>query len=189
LRAGAAKPAAVATPSGPKVTTKLTIYPDDAPIAPTPAPTGNVQTYGKRIALARGWVDSAVDIKLYSLAAAQFTIPASEQTKNRGFTIALFESEKHRRSRVLAWDASATLAGNVVSVMNENDPITLRRNVGYFFVLYGDDMGPVPTPQGSYPGANNPVLGGSPGPNGVPSPGAVPSVTPFPQASNVIGPH
>lgn len=194
IRAGAsAHPNAVATPSGPKITTKMTIYPDDAPAAPTPQPTGNVQSYGKRVALARGWVDSAVDLKLYSLAAAHFAIPTSEQTKSRGFTIALFQSAKHRKSSVLAWDANASLSGNVVSVMNENDPITLKKHTGYFFVLYGDDIGPVATPQGAYPGANNPALNGSPGPGGVPlPPGAptpVPSITPFPQSSNIIGPH
>jgi hypothetical protein len=192
LRAGSsARPNAV-TPTGPKVTTKTTIYPDDAPVAPTPQPTGNVQSYGKRIALARGWVDSAVDLKLYSLAAARFTIPVSEQTKNRGFTIVLFQSEKHRKNKVIAWDGTASLSSNVVSVMNENDPITLKKHVGYFFVLYGDDIGPAPTPQGSYPAANNPALG-PPGPSGAPGapggPTPFPTVTPFPQSSNVIGPH
>jgi hypothetical protein len=171
----------------------MTIYPDDAPAAPTPQPTGNVQSYGKRVALARGWVDSAVDLKLYSLAAARFAIPASEQTKARGYTIALFQSGKHRKSSVLAWDANASLSGNVVSVMNENDPITLKKHTGYFFVLYGDDIVPVATPQGAYPGANNPALNGSPGPGGVllppGAPTPVPSITPFPQSSNIIGPH
>jgi hypothetical protein len=178
-------PKAAATPTGPRIALKTTSYPDDAPAAPTPQPTGNVQNFAKRVALVRGSLMSRTDLKLYSLAAARFTIPTAEQTKGRGFTIALYESLKKRKSKLLVWDTNATLTGNVVGLPTENDPITLKRNVGYFFILYGDDVTPLPTPQGSYPASANGVIG-SPGPGGATP---FPTVTPFPQSTSIIGPH
>ena len=172
-----------ALPSGPKVDTKTTIYPEDAPAAPTPQPTGSVQSYPHRAPLVRGWILSRVPVTLYSLAAARFTIPTQEQTKGRGYTIALFESQKHKKNRLIAWDPAAVVADRSISAASvATEPIPLKKNVGYYFVLYGDDLGPVPTPTGSFPAANNPVLG-SPGPGTLlvtPSPGVTPSPTPTP---------
>ena len=178
------KAKAAATPSGPKIDTKTTIYPEDAPVAPTPQPTGNVQSYAHRTPLVRGWIISRVPVTLYSLAAVRFTTPNSELTKNRGFTIALFESLKHRKNKLVASDPAAVLADGVISASNvAPEPISLKKNVGYSFVLYGDDVGPVPTPTGSFPPANNPLLG-SPGPGGAPNPGGTINLVPVTPGPN-----
>lgn len=183
-----AKPKAAATPSGPKIDTKTTIYPEDVPAAPTPQPTGNVQAYAHRTPLVRGWLLSRVPLTLYSLAAARFTIPTQEQTKGRGYTIALFESQKHRKYRLIAWDPAAVVADNSISAASvATEPIPLKKNVGYYFVLYGDDLGPAPTPTGSFPAANNQVLG-SPGPGTLFST-PIPGVTPSPASTPVTIPH
>jgi hypothetical protein len=107
-----ASPKASASPhpagTGPKIETKLVVYPDYAPDAPTPEPTGNVQTYSKRKAIVRGYISPAVDVALYGLGAARFTIPASEQTPNRGFTVAIFSASKKHKPQLIASDTSAT---------------------------------------------------------------------------------
>ncbi len=175
------RPKAAATPSGPKIDTKTTIYPEDAPAAPTPQPTGNVQSYAHRTPLVRGWIMPRAPLTLYSLAAVRFTIPAQEQTKARGFTIALFESLKHRKTHLLAWDPAAALADNAVSAAAvASEPIALKKNVGYYFVLYGDDLGPVPIPSGSFPPANNPLLGSPTPGTSIATPPAIPGVAPVP---------
>jgi len=182
------KPKTTATPSGPKIDTKTTIYPEDVPAAPTPQPTGNVQAYAHRTPLVRGWIFSRVPLTLYSLAAARFTIPTQEQTKGRGYTIALFESLKHRKTRLIAWDAAAVVADNSISAASvATEPIPLKKSMGYYFVLYGDDLGPLPTPTGSFPAANNPLLG-SPGP-GTLLVTPIPGLTPFPASTPVTIPH
>jgi len=114
-------------------------------------------------------------------AAVRFTIPAQEQTKARGYTIALFESLKHGKTRLLAWDPVAALAENAVSPATAaRAPIALKKNVGYYFVLYGDDLGPVPTPSGSFPPANNRLLGSPTPGTPIATPSAIPSITPAP---------
>jgi len=186
--AGGGKPKSAATPSGPKIDTKTTIYPEHAPAAPTPQPTGNVQSYAQRTPLVRGWILSRTPLTLYSLAAVRFTIPPSEQTKGRGYTISLFQSLKHRKNRLIASDPSAVLAADAISAATvATEPISLKKNVGYFFVLYGDYNGPAPAPTGSFPAANNPVLG-SPGPGGLPAT-PIPGVTPFPSPTQVTVPR
>jgi hypothetical protein len=86
-------PSPSASGPGPKITTKTTIYPDDAPGAPTPIPTGEVQTFVKRAAIVRGFVEpEAADVPIYGLGAVRFTLPSTELLPKRGFTIALFES-------------------------------------------------------------------------------------------------
>lgn len=185
-----ASPSASSTPSGPKIDTKITIFPEDAPAAPTPAATGNVQNYAERPAVVRGYMMPAVDIKLYSLAAAVFKLPADQRPEDRGFTIALFESHKHKKWKLLAWTPEATLDDDTVSAADATEPLVLRKKTGYVFVLYGDDLEPTPAPRGSYPPpGNNPFA--TPGASATPRPFGAPP-TPFnpnPTATIYTQPH
>ncbi|MBC5799642.1 MAG: hypothetical protein GIW94_06645 [Candidatus Eremiobacteraeota bacterium] len=152
-----AKPAGspAPSPSPPKIATKTIAYPDDAPAAPSPEPSGNVQTYGVRKALVRGYVNSATPLDLYGLGAIRFTIPADEQKDGRGFTIALFESGRHHHQSLIAFDADAKLNGSVVSV-SDTQPLVLRKDTGYLLMLYGDELPSTPAPLSSgYPSPGN----------------------------------
>jgi hypothetical protein len=164
--ASSASPKASASPhpagTGPKIETKLVVYPDYAPDAPTPEPTGNVQTYTKRKAIVRGYISPAIDVALYGLGAARFTIPAGEQTPNRGFTVAIFSASKKHKPQLIASDTSATLESNVVASLAT--PLTLKKGTGYDIVLYGDELPSTPAPV----------------PSGYPTPGNNPFVTPTP---------
>jgi len=181
-----------ATPSGPKIDTKTTIYPEDAPDAPTPKPTGNVQSYAKRHAIVRGYLMPHVNLTLYALGAVRFKIPSEEATSGRGYTVALFESGKHRRNRVLAWSPDATLGAGFISATAVGEAIVLKKNVGYFVVLYGDELMPTPGPVTSYPppapigGSPRPGTSGVLGPQGsTPPPGTILS-TATPTHSTII---
>src|SRR5208283_4298937 len=66
------KPAPNPTPSGPRIDTKVAIFPLDAPAAPTPQPTGDTQSFAQRVPVMRVWMMSQTDIKIVSLAAAHF---------------------------------------------------------------------------------------------------------------------
>ncbi len=166
-RAAAAHPSA-SPGHGPKIETKTTIYPDDAPAAPSPQPTGDVQTYAVRKAIVRGYLNSATPINLYGLGAISFTIPSEEQKDGRGFTIAVFESGRHRHTSLIAFDADAKVAGGVVSV-GDTQPLILKKNTGYLVMLYGDELAATPAPVVSgYPTpGNNPF----PAPSGNFAPG------------------
>ncbi len=137
----ASSPAPKATPKGPKITTKTTVYPDAAPAAPSPQPTGDVQTYGVRTAIVRGYLLSAVALNLYGLGAVRFTIPAEEEKDGRGFTIAVFEEGHHHHTSLLAFDAGAKESGGVVSASGTK-PLALKKNTGYVLMLYGDQLAP-----------------------------------------------
>ncbi len=148
--------------SGPKIDTKLVIYPDSAPDAPTPVPSGNVQQFTKRTAIVRGYLSPAIDLPIYGLAAARFTIPKDEQTAGRGFTIAIFTSVKKHRE-LIASDPEAKLSDNVVT-STLTTPFTLKKGTAYDILLYGDELAPTPAPvQSAYP-----------------TPGTNPFVTPMP---------
>ncbi len=148
------------TPSGAKIDTKLTVYPEDAPPVPTPAPTGNVQTYLKRVALVRGFVLSRADLTLYGLGAVRFTIPSSELTPNRGFTVAVYDQSKKHHDRLVAWDTNAALSGATISATASPSSIPLKKGVGYAFLLYGDELAPAAPASGSSypPPGNNPFV-------------------------------
>jgi len=155
------------TPSPGKIDTKLVIYPDYEPDAPTPVPTGNVVTYNKRHPIVSGYVSPAMDVSLYGLASARFTIPAEEQIPARGFTIAIFTSAKKHKEQLVAADTAASLDDNVVASALTT-PITLKKGTGYDIVLYGDDLPSTPAPvPSSYPTpGNNPFV--TPTPAGYP---------------------
>jgi hypothetical protein len=148
--------------SGPKIDTKLVIYPESAPDAPTPAPTGNVQQFTKRMAIVRGYLSPAIDLPIYGLAAARFTIPKDEQTAGRGFTIAIFTSVKKHRE-LIASDPEAKLADNVVA-STLTTPFTLKKGTAYDIILYGDELAAPPATV----------------PSAYPTPGTNPFVTPMP---------
>ena len=192
----AAKASPSPSPSGSKIETKLVAYPDSAPEAPTPAPTGNVQVFTKRKALVRGYISPSVDIPLYGLAAARFTIPSDEQTPNRGFTIAVFSTAKKHKPSLIASDAGATIASGVVS-SSLDTPLTLKKGTGYDIILYGDELPatPPPVPPNYATPGNNPFVTPTPagyqpqpgqGYPGQPQPGQTypppgyPTPTPYP---------
>jgi hypothetical protein len=196
LPSGSASPAGhhhthPAINQGPKVVTKTVAYPDDAPVAPTPEPTGSVQTYPVRTALVRGYLLPAVDVPIYGLGAITFTVPKSEITAARGYTIAVFTYAKKHRGKLLEYDTSPTVGTDTIASSYADDPIVFKKNIAYELVLYADPglATPVPLPTGSYPNAGtNPVpypsgytpqpgQSGSPLPPGYATP--YPTQTPF----------
>ena len=178
--AGHGTPKPSPSPAGTKIETKVTIYPDDAPAAPTPQATGNVQTFFQRRAVVRAYLMPHGDVTLPSLAAAQFTIPSSEQTTGRGWTVALYVNSKHRKEKLLVSDPEAELSDDVVSAHDGGDPIKLTKNTGYVVLLFGDALAQTPAPYQSYPGA-----GMMPGQTPYPGPGVpgAPAVPTFPGAT------
>jgi hypothetical protein len=182
-------------PSGPKIDTKTTIYPTDAPVAPSPIATGNVQTFMRHTAIVRGYVMSAADLALNSLDSVRFTIPKEEQTPNRGFEIAIYDLSKKKKPHLVAFSSDTSLSSGVISSSGETDPIKLSKGTAYALVLYGDELPPTPPPPPptTIPPANNPfatpVPAGPPGyaPPGYPQPTYPPGYpTPTPIT---IGPH
>ena len=156
---GSAAPSTAPSPGGSaapaKTSVKTIIYPDDAPPAPSPAATGDAVTFVKRVALVRGFVQPARDIPLYGLGAVRFTIPATEQTAGRGYTVAAFGPGKKHHETLLASDASATLAGDSIASADATS-LVLKKGTGYAFVLYGDELPATPPPAtAGYPGAGN----------------------------------
>jgi len=173
------------SPGGPKVATKTIAYPDDAPAAPSPQPSGNVQTYAVRKAIVRGYINSATPLALYGLGAIRFTIPTDEQKDARGFTIALFESGRHHHQSLVAFDPDAKVDGSVVSV-SDTQPLVLKKDTGYLLMLYGDELPATPGPVSSgyaTPGNNpfpTPTGSYAPGYPGYPQQPGVPGQTPNP---------
>ena len=151
-------------------------------MAPSPEPTGDVQSYAERVPIMRTYLMSQTEIKLASLAAIHFKLPKEERPDGRGFTVAVFESHKHKKFGLIAWQAEATLDGDTVTADESADPITLRKKMGYVFVLYGDDLQPTPVPRGQYPApGNNPFATAQPtrGPFGYPSQFPLTQPTPY----------
>jgi hypothetical protein len=129
--------------AGPRIETKTTVYPDDAPAAPTPIPTGEVQVFIKRVPIIRGYVLPQTDISLFGLGAVRFTVPTTEIAPKRGFTIAIYQEAKHHKDRLIAYDTDAPASGSVLA-SSLSDPIVLKKNAGYLPMLYGDDLGAPP---------------------------------------------
>lgn len=165
-----AKPSPAASPV--KFDTKTTIYPDDAPAAPTPQPTGEVQTFVKRAALLRGYLMPGQDLTLYGLGAVRFKIPSAEQLPDRGYTVAIFQSAKHHHDKLIDSDTDSKLSDDVVASSRSDESIELKKNTGYLLLLYADETAPTPAPvQAGYPTpGNNPFP--MPSTNATPYPGA-----------------
>lgn len=160
----ATKASPLATKAPAKTVTKLVVYPDDAPAAPTPQPSGNIQSYPVRKALVRGYLKPVADLPLYGLGAIKFTIPTAEDTDGRGYTVALFASGKHHRDTLVASDPKATSAAHIVA-SEALDGLVLKKNIGYLVVLYADELAatPAPVPSGYPQPGNNPFY--TPGPS------------------------
>lgn len=173
-------PAASAAQAAVKVEVKLTTYPDGAPELPSTA------GFAPRRALAKGYLVVQRDLTVRGPAAFEFILPPSERTTERAFTIAVYESLKRNKLKLVAQDPGGVLDGERVRGGSQGSeaPLLLRRGRGYTAILYAADTPPTPAPSGGgfpSPGASgNP---GSPGwpppagasPVGVPSPGASPS--------------
>ena len=157
------KPTAKPTPK-PKIVVKTTIYPEDAPAAPSPEPSGDVQTFFKRQAIVRGFLEPASDVSLYGLGAIRFTIPEDEQVAGRGFTIAFFQAGKKHHEKLLGYDSSPTLTNDVVASSFATTALAMKKGQGYYAILYGDEEA---APAGAVP-------------PGYPQPGVNPFVTPAP---------
>ncbi len=152
--AASAAPSPAGSPGAGKIATKTTIYPDDAPVAPTPEATGNVQTFVTRVAIVRGFVQPGSDVTVAAGAGGlRFTIPQEEQTTGRTFGVAIFQAGKKKHATLLASDPSATLANNVVSSAATGPALTLKKGMGYLLVLFGDPLPATPAP--NYPGVGN----------------------------------
>jgi hypothetical protein len=158
---GRAAPSASPSPlnspaAGAKISTKTVVYPDGAPAAPTPAPSGDVQTFTKRTPIVRGYLMPETDLTIAGPAAVHFTIPKSEESPSpRGFTIAIFESGKKNKGRILGYDTNATLDNDTVTSTIAEPAVTFKKNQGYEVILYGDEQPATPPPGGyTTPGIN-----------------------------------
>jgi hypothetical protein len=176
---------------GPRIATKTTIYPDDAPSAPTPIPTGEVQTFVHRTAIVRGYLQPETDLSLYGLGAIRFTIPSTELLPRRGFTIAVYESGKHRHDHLIAYDTDPAV-GNSFIASDESDPLVLKKGIGYLLLLYGDDTAPTPAPAQVAPGYPSPGNNPFPTPTGSAYPpgvyGGPTPYSPYPTATPFTSP-
>lgn len=150
------------------------MFPDDAPAAPTPQASGNVQTFNVRKAIVRGYLKPGAQISLYGLRAVRFTIPKSEQTAGRGYTVAIFTVGRHRHDALVTVDTSPVIEKDIVASLQSIDPIVLKKGTGYLFMLYGDEsLAPAAVPSGYPAPGQNPFV--TPYPSGAPAlPGAPP---------------
>lgn len=171
----AASPQASSSPTAAgKMDTKTTVYPESAPDAPSPKPSGDVQTFAKRTALVRGYIAPTTDLNLYGLGAIRFTLPAAELTSGRGFTVAVFTAGKKHHEQLVAFDASPVLLDSVVASSLTNDPLVLKKSSAYLIMLYGDELPPAAAGAYPTPGSNpfpTQTPGGQPGQNGLQQPG------------------
>jgi hypothetical protein len=98
----------------------------------------------------------AKDITLYGLGAVRFTIPSTEQTPQRGFTIAIFQSGKHHHDKLLASDTAPSLSNDTIASSRSDASIVLKKDTGYLLMLYGDEAPSTPAPvQPGYPTPGN----------------------------------
>lgn len=149
------------SPSGPVADIKLTIYPDYAPKPPQP----HIQSPVSRVALVRGLLKAPADVTLSSLGAVRFTVPSEELTPGRGFTVAIYDEHKKKKSALLVADTEA-VAGKASVTGASSDPVLLHKGTPYAFILFADALAASPPPAGGYaaPGAppGIPLPGGSP---------------------------
>jgi hypothetical protein len=123
----------------------FTVYPDSAPGAPTSAPS--MPPILVRHALLQGNLHAQDPITLPSLRSLVFTLAKREQITGRGFTVAVIEERKHRKTAQVAFDINATMdADGVVRSERSSPPLVLEAEHRYAFILYADDPGPGATP-------------------------------------------
>lgn len=168
-------PSPASTTPGVKVEAKLTTFPDGAPELTAAAGSA------PRRALVKGYVVAQRDLAVRGPSAFEFILPPNERTGDRGFTIAVYESLKRNRLKLIAQDPGGVLAGERVRSGADPSaaPLLLHRGRGYIAILYASDLVPTPAPPGTFPnggagGRFSPVPGTLPSPGGSP-PGASPS--------------
>jgi hypothetical protein len=131
-----------------------------------------VQTFVHRTAIVRGYVMPSSDLPLYGLGAVHFTLPLTEMTPKRGYTVAIYESGKHRHDKLMNYDTDP-VAGDGTVYSAQTDPVILKKGKGYLLMIYGDDEGPAPSSATVPPGypspGNNPFPAASG--SGYPQPG------------------
>ncbi len=173
---GTPKPAASATPVPAKAELKLTTYPDNAPELPATA------GLAPRRALVRGYLVLQRDVTVLGPGAFEFVLPPAERPAGRAFTIAVYESLKHGKLKLLAQDPDAALAAERVrGAAASEGPMLLHRGRGYVAILYASDVAPL-TGQTQAPQFGQPQGGFTP-PPGQASPGAPAPVGTGPFAS------
>jgi hypothetical protein len=138
----------------------LTVYPDDAPNAPTAPPS--MPPILIRHALLRGEVHAQDAFTLPSLNAVSFILAKREQLAERVFTVAVIEEHKHKRTEQLAFDMNATMdAGGVVRSTLTSPALQFAANHRYVFVLYAEDLAPA-VPQKIVPSGLTSIPSSSP---------------------------
>jgi hypothetical protein len=184
------------TPSGPRVDVKLTVYPDGTQKAPGDAESTAV----RRVPVVKALMQPSVDVRLYSLGALRFTIPATEQESGRGFTVALYETRKYHKDRLIDWHTDVAADGDVVRADKATDSLKLSKGHAYTVILFGDALPATPGPysgpqypgtQMQYPPGQNPGQPGQLGQPFPPQPGqpyppprpGFPTPTPYPTPS------
>ncbi len=176
---------------------KFTIYPDGTQKAP-----GDYDSaFTRRVPVVDILLEPSFDLPLYSLGAFAIGIPPGDDLPGRGFTVALYETRKYHKDRLIDDRLDATSVKGVVRADKAKDAIELSKGHEYTLILFGDQLPSTPSPYSpaQYPGApgfGQPAqLPGTPGtvpqagygrPGGAPPlPGqpGYPSPTPYPFAT------
>jgi hypothetical protein len=127
------------------------VYPDGTQKPPGDAAEGLA---ARRVPLVKVAMQPSVDLSLYSLAALRFAIPPAEGQSGRGFTVALYETRKFHKDRLIDSRTDATVADDAVRAEKATDAVKLSKGHTYTAILFGDPLpqtpGPYSAPQ--YPG-------------------------------------
>ncbi len=148
---------------------KFTIYPDG-----TQKPPGDFDSeFTRRVPILDVLVMPSTTLKLYSLAALGFVIPSAEQTGSRGFTVALYETRKFHKDRLIEDRVDAQVVNGIVRATNSKDALELSKGHEYTAILFADALAATPSAYSppNYPGAPNFGQGQQSG-NGMPASGA-----------------
>jgi hypothetical protein len=136
----------------------------------------------------KGYLVVQRDLTVRGPAAFEFILPPSERATERAFTIAVYESLKRSKLKLVAQDPGGVLDGDRVRGGSQGSeaPLLLRRGRGYTAILYAAEVPPTPPPgSGGYPpvpgASGNPGAPGGPPPGGA-SPQGVNSPAPSPSA-------
>jgi hypothetical protein len=183
------------TPSGPRIDVKLTAFPDGAQKPPGDADSPDA----RRVPILKALLQPSVDLALYSLGALRFTIPSGEQESGRGFTVALYETRKFHKDRLIDSRGDLAVDGDVVRALKATGELKLWKGHTYTALLFGDPLPATPSPYSppQYPGTQMNYPPGQMQPNGQqypqpgqpypPQPGQFPPrpgfATPFPTPS------
>jgi hypothetical protein len=182
--------------SVPLITLKLSVYPEDVPLGPTPDPEASPEPtpIQDRSAIVRAYFKAPGALKLPSLDAVKFTVPLDEIVTGRGFSIAFYMiPDKMAVSQPLLGghkDGTMRIAYTTAAIVDAKtgvieagpgfDPITISANTAYAAVLYGDPeaiAGPGPNGQNTQFGRPSPLpFGVTPSPTPY---GMTPSPTPY----------